>query len=263
MSPWIAQWVALVFCVGGVAVRIRDLRSGRGRTIFVALVLLAAAVALSIPGIYLSVDSLLGGINVAHLVARYFLYVVVFLLGRQMAAAFGSSRAQFLVAGPPGLLVAGLCAATTFSLFAANSMPTSSPGLVAYTDQPLVRAYLQSARLYPMYIAATVVGPAAAACLARGHRTIHRFASGLVAAGMALVVVHGSLRLLGAIEAGPVAAALAFGGIALVVSGITFVWISRSRYESRGRLSALRELFGANRTFQNSRQRQSDTARER
>ena len=74
------QWLALALCVIFAATRLPDALRGKGRSIFAVLVLLCVAVGLSLAPIYLFVDGLLGGANIANLLIRFSLYAIMLLL---------------------------------------------------------------------------------------------------------------------------------------------------------------------------------------
>lgn len=219
------QWVALGLCAVVAAVRVPGLREGRGRTMFVALVLLTLAVALSLDPIYLAVDAVLGGVNVANLLLRLALYAVFLLFGIRMAAAFDSARARRLIVGPFGLSIVALTVAATLYFFVSSELGGSSTGLRAFDDQDTVRQYAAVGRLYPGYVAACLVVPAALAAFDRHARRIHRFASALVAGGYTLVVVFVLLRLM-PLDLMHWDIVLPFSAILLTVLGLCLIWVS-------------------------------------
>lgn len=224
MNAMTIQWAALVLCAVGAAVRIPGLRDGRGRTMFLALVLLTFAVGLSIDPIYLAVDAVLGGVNIANLLLRVALYAVVLLLGLRMAAAFGSLRARRLIAGPFGLSILALTVAATLYFFVSSELEGSSTGLYAFEGQDTVQQYAAVGRLYPGYVAACLVIPATLAAFDRHGRIIHRVASALVACGYSLVVVFVLLRLT-TLDLMYWDILLPFSAILLTVLGLCLIWV--------------------------------------
>lgn len=220
------QWVALVLCIVFAVIRMPDALRGKGRCVFVALVLLVVAVALSLNPIYLVVDGLLGGVNVANLILRLNLFAIVVLLGVRCAGAFTSVRARKLIVGPIGIAALLLAVGATVALFAASDLPISSTGLRAYTGQTTVQWYADTGRLYPAYVAACLFLPALAEAGSRSLRPVHRVATALIAAGFFLVFAYGALNLL-PLELGGLNVLLAFGAIVLVTTGLTTVWASR------------------------------------
>ncbi|WP_323959996.1 hypothetical protein GC088_00630 [Arthrobacter sp. JZ12] len=233
MSPAILiQLVALVLSVLLTLIRLPDALRGKGRIMFFAGVLLSLAVALSLEPIYLSVDALMGGVNLANLVIRFSLYGVMMLLGIRCAAAFGSERARKLVGGAAGLIMLGLTAGVTAVLFGLSDLPESSTGLRAYhDDQSTVQWYAEMGRIYPAYVAACLVGPAIARARYRPARPAHRLGAGLMAAGFSMIIVFAALKLL-PIAIGDADVLLPFGAIVLVVIGLVLFWAS-AKWASR------------------------------
>lgn len=238
MNTTMIQWAALGLCAVGTAVRVPGLREGRGRTMFVALLLLTVAVGLSIDPIYLAVDGALGGVNVANLMLRMALYAVFLLLGIRTAAAFGSARARRLIVGPVGLFIVALTVSATLYFFVSSELGGSSTGLRAYEDQGTVQQYAAVGRLYPGYVAACLVLPAALSAFDRQARTIHRIACALIACGFTLVVVFVLLRLT-SLDLMHWDIVLPFSAILLTVLGLCLIWASRA-VGRKGRSSANR-----------------------
>lgn len=184
------QWVAFGLSVIFALLRFPAAVRGENRGMFSALVLLALAMALSIGPIYLAVDSVLGGVNVANLVIRYSVFAVLLITGSKLAGAFNAPRAQRLIAGPCGLAVLGLVSAAVAVLFAASDLPESSPALRAYWDQATVSAYGDTSRVYQAYVAACLA-PALVLCSAdRQRRADIRISAGLMSLGCIAIVVH-------------------------------------------------------------------------
>ncbi|RJU02139.1 hypothetical protein D6T65_05915 [Arthrobacter frigidicola] len=235
MSGHLIQWAALLLCVLGALLRVPGVRRGRGRMIFAALVLMSIAVALSLPPIYLPVDGVLGGWNAANLVIRLSLYAVVVLLGLRMAAAFDAERVRALIVGPVGISVLLLTVAATLVLFALSDLSESSTGLARYHGQQTVERYADIGRLYPGYVSACLVVPAAAGSLHSGSRPAHRLACFLLAAGFFSVACFAVLELFQGLDLGVFEVVLPFGAILLVVSGLTLIWFSRRRGRPRQR----------------------------
>ncbi len=229
------QWLALALCVIFACVRLPDAMRGRGRSVFAVLVLFCVAVALSLSPIYLFVDSLLGGTNIANLLIRFTLYAIMLLLGGRIAAAFGSRRALTLIRGPVGLAVLGLTVVATVTLFVVSDLPESSTGLRAYADQSTVHWYSHLGRIYPSYVGACLLGPSIAGVRDTSARSLHRIAAALLALGFVMALGHTALKFTG-IRTGAADLILPFGAIVLVTTGLTMIWLSRRR--ATGRRSA-------------------------
>ncbi|KNC17715.1 hypothetical protein AC792_13850 [Arthrobacter sp. RIT-PI-e] len=227
MNATTLQWVALVACAGGVALRVPGAVRGRGRLIFSALVLVTVAVALSLEPVYELVDGVLGGANAANLVLRLTLYAAFLLLGVRVAAALGSSPARRLISGSAGLVILGGAVAATVYFFLASDLPFSSTGLRAFDEQRTVRHYASLGRIYPGYVAACLVVPSVASVLDPHARVVHRIASACLAAGFFLVVLFVVLRLL-PLELGTWDIVLPFSAILLTVLGLCLIWLQHA-----------------------------------
>ena len=222
------QWLALVLCVIFAAMRLPDALRGKGRCVFAVLALLGFAVALSLAPIYLFVDGLLGGNNIANLLIRFSMYAIMLLLGLRGAAAFRSERALTYIRGPVGIAALVLTVTATVILFVLSDLPESSTGLRAYADQTTVHWYSHLGRMYPAYVGACLLGPAIASARDTSARVLHRTAAALMATGFAMALVHTAVKLTG-IETGAADLILPFGAIVLVATGLTAVWLSRRR----------------------------------
>lgn len=238
MNPAVVQWGALALCAVGAVIRVPGLRNGQGRTVFAALVLLTAAVALSLSPIYELVDAALGGVNVANLLLRFILYAVFVLLGVRMAAAFGSVLGKRLIIGPFGVAILALTVLATLYFFIASELPTSSRSLYAFGDQDTVQQYSAVGRLYPGYVSACLVLPAVASVLDARSRAIHRVACAFLASGFGLVVVFVLLRLT-SIDLRQWDIVLPFTAIVLTVVGLCLIRIGRTMIRRRERRANL------------------------
>lgn len=231
MTEHLIQWIVLASCVVFALLRLPDVFRGRGRSVFAAMALLVVAVGLSLPQIYLPVDTFLGGVNIANLIIRLSLFAIFVLLGIRIAGAFRSPSTRWLIVGPLGLGVLGVVVAVTVVLFVLSDLPESSTGLFAYGDQDTVRLYTEVGRLYPGYVAACLVLPAVKGLMDPAGRLAYRTASALLAVGFGAVVVFAVVCLLAGTHLGAWEIILPFGSILLVVSGLTVIWASRRRTE--------------------------------
>lgn len=230
----IVQLLALLLCVVFAALRLPDALNGKGRRIFAVLVLFTIAVSLSVEPIYLYVDGLLGGVNVANLIVRLSLYAIVFLLGVRCAAAFRSQRARWLIEGPLGITALAIAVISTVVLFTVTEHPHSSTGLAAYAHEATIICYHHIGRLYPAYVAACLLIPTLTEARNPASRRLHRLASGLLFTGFLMVLLFALVNLVG-LNLGVFSSVLAYGSIVLVTTGLTMIWMSRRRSERRPR----------------------------
>ncbi|MCU1572872.1 MAG: hypothetical protein JWO93_954 [Micrococcaceae bacterium] len=221
------QWLALAMCVFCAAWRLPAALRGRNPGLFGVFVLLVIAVGLSLPPIYLPVDAALGGRNLANLLVRFALYGIFFVLALKLAAAFRSPRAARVIRGPVGLTVLAVVCLATIVLFLLSDLPVSRAGLVGYLDQPSVRTYSLAGRLYPAFVAACMLVPAARTALT-APRPAERIAAGLIAASLGMVFLLTVLQLT-MLPVGALIALLSYGSIVLLAAGLTVIWISVRR----------------------------------
>ncbi|MCY0906549.1 hypothetical protein [Arthrobacter sp. H14-L1] len=226
----VVQWVALGLCLFCAAWRVPATLRGRNAGLFWAFVLLAVAVGLSLPEIYLVVDSWLGGHNIANLAIRFALYAIFYILAVKFTAAYRSSGGARLVRGPLGMSVLALISAATVVLFLISDLPTTSVGLQSYNNQPTVQAYGLLGRLYPAYTAACLVRPTASA--ARSAWTTGRktaaIAAGLISAAFIMVLLLTALQLAatGITPVSELIALLSYTAIVCMALGLSLTWIS-------------------------------------
>ena len=224
------QMAAFGLCLLFALQRLPAAVRGENRGIFYALLLMAAAMGLSIPSLYLSVDAMLGGMNIANVIIRYCVFATLVILGTKIAAAFNAPRAQLLISGTPGLAVLGVAAAAVAALFILSDLPESSPALRAYWDQGTVSAYGEIARVYQAYVAACLT-PALFMCAADPRRRADiRISAGLMSLGMCIVVIHTLLSLaVWNLPRGAWDRVLPYTAVIVTAAGLAIIWNSQRR----------------------------------
>ncbi|NVM94131.1 hypothetical protein [Arthrobacter wenxiniae] len=220
----VLQWVALAVCVACTAWRLPTAIHGRNRSLFWAFLMVAVSVALSIPVIYLPVDGVLGGVNLANVVLRLSLFAVFFLLAAKVAAAYNAPAARAFIRGPVGLAVLIACSAGILVTYAMSDLRGSSPGLSGFTDEPAVVAYMWIGRLYPAYAAAALVPATARAALSR-RPAIDRAAAFFMCLGFTCVCVTLVVQM-SSNDDSTLMGALSFGAVLSVAAGLVLVWVS-------------------------------------
>ena len=215
------QLGALLIAAAFAAARLPLAIKGRNPALFWALVAITVGVALSMPSIYLPVDALLGGSNVANLILRYATYTVVLLIGGSAASGFRSPWAHRLIAGRFGLGVLALTVATTTVLFTMCDMPVSSPGLNAYMTDRTVWAYSVTGRLYPAYVAACLIIPSLRAAAAQ-RPAVLRIGSALIGFALLENLVWSALWVTGQ-QTGVWDYILPHSSVILLAVGLVFV----------------------------------------
>jgi hypothetical protein len=224
----ILQWAALVFCAACTLWRLPALVKGRNRRLFWVFALVSVSVALSIPSIYLPVDGLLGGINLANVVLRLCLFAAIFLVSAKIAAAYKSPLAAKLIQGPWGISVLVACSAGILTTYLLSDVRGSSTGLWEFASQPTVIVYAWFGRAYLAYAAACLVPPTARAALT-ARRTLNRVAALCMCGGFTLGCLPALLQLL-PLDVSGVMGTISFGAILLVAIGLALVWVSFMRH---------------------------------
>ena len=221
------QWAALGATLFFALLRVPGAIRGENRGMFYALILLSAAMALSIPSFYLPVDAMLGGINVANLLLRYLLFAVLLILGLKASAAFQAPLAARLIGGPVGVIVLAACAVSVAVLYGLSDLPESSTALAAYWDQDTVHAYGDSSRLYQIYVGACLI-PSLFGSAAGSRRPAGiRISAGLLALGLSAAVVHSALSLTAVNpDLGVWDLVLPYSAVIVVSLGLALMWNS-------------------------------------
>ncbi len=220
----ILQWTALAACLVCTAWRLPAMLRGRNRSLFWIFAMASLAVGLSIHSIYMPVDTLLGGINVANVILRLSLFGAVFLLASKVAAAYSSPLARSMVRGPVGIAVLALCSLGIWICFFASTKGPTSVGLSDLPDEPALAVYGWIGLAYMAYAAACVVIPTARAAFSP-RPVLDRAAALLMSIGFLLVLFTIP------IQAAPnpnykLLAADSFSAMLFISAGLALVWIS-------------------------------------
>ncbi|MHA7271107.1 hypothetical protein [Arthrobacter sp. HLT1-20] len=226
------QWTALAVCLACTIWRFPSLLRGRNRGLSWAFLLATVAVALSLPAIYMPVDALLGGINLANVLLRMSIFGVFFLLTSRVAAAYNSPLAKTLVRGPVGVAILVACSLGTWVTYFLADTDGSSTGLVALGEQPALAAYMWFGVAYTTYASACVVVATAKAAFSR-RPALDRAAAFSMLVGFSLVCATVPLRI-PMWENWHAVDIMTFGAILFVAVGLVLVWVSFGRRRVRG-----------------------------
>ncbi|MDO5751502.1 hypothetical protein [Arthrobacter sp.] len=226
------QWTALGTCFACTVWRVPSMVKGRNRGLFWVCLLASVCVALSIPALYLPIDALLGEANLANVILRFSSFAVFYLMAVKVAAAYDSSSALRLIRGPIGFAVIAVCSSGILATYFFTDFNGSSPGLVAFGDQPLAIAYMWFGMSYPAYASACLVQPTAKAALSN-RRMIDRAAASCLCIGFFLIFLTIPLKLLQSND-GFIVKLVSFGSILFVATGFVIVWLSFIRKPMQG-----------------------------
>ena len=241
MLQWAAFGVSAVFGL----LRLPGAIRGENRGMFYALLFTATAMGLSIPAIYLSVDSMLGGVNVANLLIRYLVFAALLILGIKAATAFNAPHAQRLISGPLGLVVLGAVSAAVAVLFLLSDLPESSTALQAYWDQGTVSAYGETARLYQAYVAGCLAPSMFFGAADSRHRAEIRISAGLMSLGMFTICLHTLLTLsLWHPQLAFWDRVLPYTAVIVISAGLALLWKSQRAAKRKPQQGALAQALG-------------------
>lgn len=224
------QWSTLAVCTLVAIARVPSALRGENRPVFYVLVLLMAAILLSIQEPYVAIDSLLGGFNVANVVLRFVSFAAVFFLGIQIAKGFGAEDARRFLTGPVGVTMAVLASAVVIVLFLMMERTGSSAGLVEVAakssrNRLLVEYYGAAGRLYPAFVLLSLL-PA----MIRTARS----RLPLIIRGSAVALAVGSVAIALTLAFPLIPPGLAcwrfvinYTGILFLVLGLVLIWVGR------------------------------------
>lgn len=224
----IAAWATLVLCVVLAALRIPAALQGRNLPALAAFVLVSAVIALAIPPIYLTVDGLLGAVNITNLISHLILNAAFIVIGVRVAAAVASKPARQLIIGPWGKRIFLLSSAAIVSMFFLADVPAPSMGLNAYADQFWVEMYRLAGRIYPAFVAVALIPASLKAFRTTFGVPLLRTASGCFALGFSLVSVLPLVQLAGMwLEVAPLVDMIIYPALMLVAVAPTLTWVSK------------------------------------
>lgn len=232
----ILQWTALFVCIGCSVWRFPAMLKGRNRSLFWSFVAASMCVALSIPGVYLPVDALLGGNNFANVILRLSLFSIFFLISAKIAAAYESATAVKLVRGPIGIAVLIVCSTGIWITYFLSDLRGSSTGLEGFFDQPSVSYYMRFGFIYMAYVAACLVVPTAKAALSQ-RQVLDRVAASFMSLGFVLVCLTIPVQF-SPLHDSSIMKIISFSSIICVAAGLAMVWISFLRRPARGQIRA-------------------------
>ncbi len=238
MSPDVIKYVVLGVVFVGLLIRLKPTIEGRSNSIFIALALMLLGVALSIESIYLVVDGALGGQNHANLVIRFVVFTVFLIFGVKMAKAFSAPWAGRLIVGPVGLVVLGACAVLAIVFFFISDLPQSSVGLHDYGSQESVQWYGRVGRIYPAFVAACLIWPAASCAASKSAAAFTRVAAAFLATAFSIMTCYEIARELRLVQ-GIWDVILPFGAAFLLTVGLILFVVARLIAERTERPKAL------------------------
>ncbi|WP_430297167.1 hypothetical protein [Sinomonas sp. B1-1] len=235
---WLA-WITFGIAVLLAVVRIPAALRGENRLMMWLFTLFAATILLSIERPYLAIDALLGGVNLANLLLRFFIYAVCLLLAVRIARAFGSRGAEAALYGPWGLGALGVVAAGTVASFLLMGLQPSSVGLHEGTDEVWFGVYAALGRVYPTFTGVVLIPSLFRATVGAALPAL-RVAAGLIGAGYTLLIFTNLFPLM-PLSWVPVMQTMNYSVLLLLFAGLTVIWVASLQARRRA-ASAPRRL---------------------
>jgi hypothetical protein len=160
----ILEWGTFIVCCTVLLLRVPDAVRGRNRTVFGILLLATLCSLLAVSGPYEAIDRVLGGWNVTHLILRYLVFAVVFLVGLRLTKGLGAVWGHRLITGKPGLWALGLSCLAVAAIFVLMDTQGSSTGLKDLAgdggrNAALAPFYAAAGRSYPAFISIILMPP--------------------------------------------------------------------------------------------------------
>ncbi|NUU31253.1 hypothetical protein HNO80_06570 [Arthrobacter sp. C9C5] len=232
------QWSTFAVCTLVALARIPSARRGENRPVFYVLVLLMAAILLSIEEPYDAIDGFLGGVNVANVVLRFVGFAAVFFLGLQIAKGFSAEDARRFLTGPVGIGMGVLSSAVVIVLFLMMDTAGSSAGLVEVAaksgrNRVLVEYYGAAGRLYPAFVLLALLPAMIRTAGSRLPLIIRGSAVSLAVGSVAMALTLGFPLIPPGL--GCWRFVINYTGILFLVLGLVLIWVGRMAAKRRPR----------------------------
>jgi len=159
MGDLVAGILAMMFSILVVLRAPGALREAARVRMWLAHLVMALVLWLSVASVYLGVDALLGGRNITNLVSHFGFYLMFWLGGAEVALGLGRQDLYRRVHGTVGAMVLGAGAAAMTATFIAAAPAYSAMGLNPFRDDPLIVLYKVLSYLYPGFVAAVLARP--------------------------------------------------------------------------------------------------------
>jgi hypothetical protein len=196
--------LALFVCLIAAGIKLPRAARGEGRASFVALVLLALGLLLSIPEVYLVVDDWLGAHNLTNLIIRATVQGVAAAAAVSLARVFDAHRVESFVLSLRGYAAMAVSVVTMGALLVPmGAWNHSSPGLGAFAYNTWLTLYVLIGNLYPAILAALLLSPVLRFVVRSKDAVLSRIAYLLMGIGMVALItipIVQALELIGVLE---------------------------------------------------------------
>lgn len=227
MGDWVAGSFAVLFSVLVIARTSNALRDRTKVRLWLAHLVMALALWLSVTPVYLAIDAVLGGRNIANLLSHFGFSAIFWLGGAEVSLAIGRHDLYRLIHGRIGIWVLGVGATAMTAVFIAAAPAYSAMGLNPFRDDPMVILYKAVSYLYPGFVAAVLARPLLRASLETP--SLLGAAMRFMAVGFILVPLVAIAHLGELVAPGyaMVVDLVLYPAIILVAAGVTMAFIAR------------------------------------
>jgi hypothetical protein len=227
MGDLIAVILAMVFSIL-VIIRTPGALHERAKVrLWLAHLVMALVLWLSVTAVYLSVDALLGGRNVTNLISHFGFYLMIWWGGAEVALGLGRHDLYRLIHGTIGSMILGGGIVAMTATFIAAAPEYSAMGLDPFRGDPLIILYKALSYLYPGFVAAALARPLLRASVESPG--LLGSSKRLMATGFILVPLVPVAHLGELVDPGYalVVDLVLYPAIVLVVTGVTMTFIAR------------------------------------
>lgn len=197
-----ANVVALVVCFVALIVKIPRALKGHGRPSTWGLAMLSGAMLLTVAEVYVPIDRVLGGLNLANVIVRALGFGTAAAMAVTLARIFDSVRVERFVLSWRGALVIAASTAAEVVLLVLAHPQQSGPGVPPLgRDDHFYSWYTAIGALYPAVLAGILLIPTVRYIVDARRDWVTRLAFALMAGGLFGLVIVGASWLMYALGA--------------------------------------------------------------
>lgn len=227
MGDLIACILAMIFSVLVIIRAPGALRDPGKVRLWLAHLVMAIALWLSVSAVYMFVDAFLGSRNITNLISHFGFYLMFWLGGAEVALGLGRKDLYRLIHGTVGAMILGGGLVAMTATFIAAAPEYSAMGLDPFRDDPLIIFYKALSYLYPGFIAIILVKPLLVT--AAESPGLLGSSKRLMAMGFTLVPLVPVAHLGELVDPGyaVVVDLILYPAILLVLAGVTLAFVAR------------------------------------
>ena len=234
MGDLIASTLAAIFSIVVILRAPGALRDPDRVRLWLAHLVMALVLWLSVSAVYLSVDALLGGRNITNLVSHFGFYLMFWLGGAEVALGLGRDDLYKIIHGTIGAMILGGGLVAMTATFIAAAPEYSAMGLDPFRGDPLIIFYKALSYLYPGFVAAVLIKSLLLA--ATESPGLLGTSKRLMAVGFILVPLVPMAHLGELVDPGyaVVVDLILYPAILFVLAGVTLAFIARQKIHRAG-----------------------------